>query len=201
MNHHSRPAIGTSDARIVPPTMPIGRSRSVSSSASPPARAADAAMAERMPATIGPMILSRVQTAATPIVPAPMKRTWLRKTLFTVAATSAPTPCIEVSTGTNTAHEISMPISMAMPTVMPTRWPTPIKAKDRLAEAPLAAPPPRRKAVASSPATSFIAASNAKPAEAIEPATMAARPLAFSSAPPIEPEPTLSTSAAATPSG
>ena len=130
-----------------------------------------------------------------------MKRTWLRNTSFTVAATSAPTPCIDVSTGTNTTHDISMPISMAMPTVMPTRWPTPIKAMDRLVEAPLAAPPPRRKAVASSPAASFIAASNAKPAEAIEPATMAARPLAFSSAPPIEPEPTLSTSAAATPSG
>ena len=94
-----------------------------------------------------------------------------------------------------------MPISMAMPTVMPTRWPTPMSAIDRLIDAPLAAPPPRRKAVASSPAASFIAASSAKPAEATEPATMAARPLAFSSAPPIVPEPTLSTSAAATPSG
>ena len=82
MNHHRSPAIGTSEATIVPPTMPIGRSRSVSSSTSPPERAAEAAMAERMPPTIGPMILSRVQTAATPIVPAPMKRTWLRNTVF-----------------------------------------------------------------------------------------------------------------------
>ena len=49
-------------------------------------------MAERMPPTIGPMILIRVQTAATPIVPAPTKRTWLRNTRLTVAATSAPTP-------------------------------------------------------------------------------------------------------------
>ena len=40
-------------------------------------------MAERMPPTIGPMILTSVQTAATPIVPAPMKRTWLRNTRFT----------------------------------------------------------------------------------------------------------------------
>ena len=58
-----------------------------------------------------------------------------------------------------------MPISMAMPTVMTTRWPTPINAIERLIEAPLAAPP-MRKAVANSPAASFIAASNAKPAEA-----------------------------------
>ena len=35
-------------------------------------------MAERMPAMIGPRILSRVQIAATPIVPAPTKRTLLR---------------------------------------------------------------------------------------------------------------------------
>src|SRR5687768_3369766 len=72
---------------------------------------------------------------------------------------------------------------------------------DRLVEAPLAAPPPTRNAVASSPAASFIAAIKAKTAEAIEPPTMAARPLAFSSSPPTDAKPTLSTSAAATPSG
>ena len=152
-------------------------------------------------ATIGPMILRSVQMAAMPIVPAPMKRTWLRNTPLTVAATSGPTPCIEVSHGTSTAQEVSMPTSMAMPTVMPTRWPTPISAIDRLVDAPLAADPPRRNAVANSPAASFIAASSAKPAEAREPATIAASPLAFSSAPPTDPEPTLNTSAAATPSG
>ena len=41
----------------------------MSSSVSPPARAADAAMAERIPLAIGPMIFSRVQIAAMPIVP------------------------------------------------------------------------------------------------------------------------------------
>ena len=70
--------IGTIEAMIVPPTMVIGRSRSVSGSPSPwPARRARlAASADMMPLMIGPMILIRVQMAATPIVPAPMKRTF-----------------------------------------------------------------------------------------------------------------------------
>ena len=56
--------------------MPIGMSRSSSASvASALPRAGDAAIAERMPPSIGPTILSSVQIAATPITPAPKKRT------------------------------------------------------------------------------------------------------------------------------
>ena len=82
--------IGMSEAMIVPKTMPIGRSRSVMSRLSLPAaaRARLAASAARRPATIGPIILSRVQIAATPIVPAPMKRTFDLNTEPTNAARS-----------------------------------------------------------------------------------------------------------------
>ena len=79
----SSPAIGTSSARMVPPTIPIGRSRSVSGSSVPAERAFDAASAERMPLAIGPRMRIRLQIAATPIVPAPIKRTSLRKVVLT----------------------------------------------------------------------------------------------------------------------
>ena len=73
----SKSPIGIIESRMVAVTIPIGRSRSVIGSASPrPAlRSRPAASAPRIPAMIGPMILSNVQIAATPIVPAPMKRT------------------------------------------------------------------------------------------------------------------------------
>src|SRR3546814_20464005 len=66
--------------------MPMGRSRSVSSSspALPPLRTLAAARADRMPLTMGPRILSRVQIAATPMVPAPMKRAFMRKVAPTI---------------------------------------------------------------------------------------------------------------------
>ena len=103
---------GSARARIVPPTMLIGMSRSVSAQHLARRRArCEAAIAERMPPTIGPMILSRVQIAATPIVPAPMKRTWLRKTSVTVAATSAPDARRRRSAAAPAPpSEISMPI-------------------------------------------------------------------------------------------
>ena len=94
---------------------------------------------------------------------------------------------------------------IAAPTVTPTRCPTPISASERLA--PNSVPPdPTRKAVDTSLPRTFIAASRENPAEASEPTTIARRPrrlLSTPSAPsgPSVDSPTLSTSAAATPSG
>ena len=61
-------------------------------------------------------------------------------------------------------------------------------------------PEPTRKVRSMLPATTFIAASAAKPADASPPTTMTSRPRLFSSAPSAL-SPTRSTSAAATPSG
>ena len=105
---------------------------------------------------IGPMILSKVQIAATPIVPAPMKRTLLRNTSLTKAARSgaAPVPAA-VSHGTSTTQLISSPMNIAIPTAIPTRWPTPISAIDMLVDM-VVAPAPRRNVVAASAATSLV---------------------------------------------
>ena len=102
----------------------------------------------------------RLQSAATPMVPAPMKRTSPRKVVLTRWATSPVTPCAAVSIGTSPPQAMSMPNSMAAPTESPTRCPTPMSAIDRLVEAAVA-PRPTRKATATSLATSRIAASSA----------------------------------------
>src|SRR5437763_14255549 len=68
-------------ANVESPTIPIGISRSVigSVSALPALRARDAAIAPARPRATGFTNLSKVQTADTPIAPAPMKRTlWLQ---------------------------------------------------------------------------------------------------------------------------
>ena len=89
---------------------------------------------------------------------------------------------------------------MATPTVTPTRCPTPISASDRLA--PKVEPPaPSRNAAETSLLITFSAASRENPAATSEATRMARRLLRFSSAPPSECSPTLSTSAAARPSG
>src|SRR5256886_5862680 len=64
-------------ANVTRPTMPIGISRSVigSVSALPALRARDAAIAPARPLATGFTNLSNVQTADTPIAPAPTKRT------------------------------------------------------------------------------------------------------------------------------
>ena len=93
-----------------------------------------------------------------------------------------------------------MPKNMAAPTEMPTRWPTPISSIDQLVDQPVAVPPIAKFLPASS-ATSFILASSANSPEKIVPAISVRRPAAFSRSPAPEAEPTLSTSAAATPSG
>jgi len=89
---------------------------------------------------------------------------------------------------------------MAAPTLTPTRCPTPISAIERLS--PTVEPPaPSRNATDSSLLSTFRAASSEKPAAATEPATMARRPFLLPSAPSSDSAPTLSASAAATPSG
>ena len=56
-----------------------------------PFRARFAAMADAMPRTMGPITRSSVQMAATPMVPAPMKRIFWRNTVPTKSASSVPT--------------------------------------------------------------------------------------------------------------
>ena len=125
--------------------MPIGMSRSVSGKSAPrPALRSRLAMsAERMPETIGPMIFSSVQIAATPIVPAPTMRAFCLKAALTSVSRSPPICAAKatswVQCGTMNTQVISMPTTIARPTATPTRWPTPISAIDRLAE--MAEPP------------------------------------------------------------
>src|SRR5438034_11266934 len=75
-------------ANVESPTMPIGISRSVIGSVSPlPAlRARDAAIAPARPLATGFTNLSKVQTADTPIAPAPTKRTLRLQVLCASAA-------------------------------------------------------------------------------------------------------------------
>ncbi len=69
--------MGTKQARLMIAIRPIGMSCSVRGRVSPrPAlRVREAARAEPRPAARGAASLARVQSAATPIMPAPMKRT------------------------------------------------------------------------------------------------------------------------------
>ena len=153
-NAMSSSAIGTMDARMTPAMTPIGKSRSVISRPMFPAdrRVRLAARADRIPLTIGPRIRSRVQSAATPMVPAPMKRTFSRKTVPTNVSTSvAGTPACAVSHGTRTNQLMIMPTAIATPTAIPTRWPTPIRAIDRLVDI-VVAPPAKPKVLAASAA-------------------------------------------------
>jgi hypothetical protein len=82
--------IGISDTAIAPPTMPIGRSRSVRSTVPPARRARLDTAAARIPRMIGPRIFSSVQTAATAIAPAPTNRTSVPNVVDTTSETSAP---------------------------------------------------------------------------------------------------------------
>ncbi|MCY1243543.1 hypothetical protein D9M72_565610 [compost metagenome] len=78
---------------------------------------------DQTPRTIGLNSEARVQSAATPMVPAPMKRpcelhSW-------VASSGRPCPAagtlFTVSSGTATPQAITRPMRMAMPAVMPIR--------------------------------------------------------------------------------
>ena len=151
--------MGISEPRIDTPMMPIGISRSVSGRlpCPPTLRARLALSAVVTPLMIGPMIRSRVQMAATPMVPAPMKRTFSRKVVPTKVSRSAalPRPASPVCQGTSTNQLMTRPTSMAMPTAMPTRCPTPIRAIDRLVVT-VVAPAPNPKLRDASVAASLV---------------------------------------------
>ena len=105
------------------------RSRSRSSVV---AAAFDEAIVETRPPTTGLASLASVQIAETPIVPAPMKRTWWRQMPSACAAKSAPAAsgCRCVRIGTAPTHAIASPVSIATPTESPTRCPAPKRASD-----------------------------------------------------------------------
>ena len=200
MTLHSRIPIGTSIASETRPTTPIGKSRSVSASTSPPRRARLAASAEATPPITGRAIFTSVHTAATPITPAPKKRTSARNTALASSSALPPLSLCAVRKGSSTHQPVAMPTSCAMPTDRPTRCPTPSRANDSPPEIPVA-PAPTRNQRAASAVASFIWVSNAKPAEARLPQISTLRPFALSAPPSRAAEPTSSTSAAARPSG
>jgi hypothetical protein len=88
---------------------------------------------------------------------------------------------------------------MAIPTVRPMSWPAPTSASESEKPSPVAALP-ARKNVPICAAKTRVATIAANSADAIVPPTSAASPARSPSAPPAV-VPTLSTSAAATPSG
>ena len=107
--------------------------------------------------------------------------------------------------GTAPTHAIATPTSSARPTERPTSCPAPTSASESPTSMPLALEP-IRKYLAISPEATWVAATAANPADARAPQITAQRPSRASapaSAPlsPRTPEPTFSTSAAATPSG
>jgi hypothetical protein len=76
------------------PTWPIGMSCSVRGidAAPPPARTFDAAIADASPLHTGLTSFASVHTAATPMQPAPTKRTWWLQVLAANAPNDA-SPC------------------------------------------------------------------------------------------------------------
>ncbi|MCY1427747.1 hypothetical protein D9M71_436070 [compost metagenome] len=99
-----------------------GMSRSVRSSlTSPPPRTAS--RDDQTPCTIGLNSEARVHSAATPMVPAPRKRTCELHSCVARSVTLCPTAgtALTVSSGTATPQAITRPMRMAMPAVMPIR--------------------------------------------------------------------------------
>ena len=163
-------------------------------------------MAERRPAATGPTSFTSVQTAATPMVPAPTKRTWWLQVCWASCAIGSVLAASAEKCGTPQTQPISAPTNIATPTHRPTRWPTANSANDSRKSKPVTPPrsPPTRKYRATSLAKMRVATMQANTAETIAPQTTAASPARLSStaaASACSPPPTLSTSAQATPSG
>ena len=102
-----------------------GRSWSSRGSAAGSAAAirARASKAARRPAATGATRVSSVHTAATAMVPAPMKRTRCDQMPSATAESGVPAACgvTAVSTGTATSQLSAAPSRMARPPVSPTR--------------------------------------------------------------------------------
>ena len=83
------------------------------------------------PPTTGLASLASVQIAATPMAPAPMKRTCCRQIVGVRGEIDAGRRRLQVGEDRHAAAQaISSPVSMAMPTDRPTRWPAPKSASD-----------------------------------------------------------------------
>ncbi len=146
--------------------------------------------------------------AATPMAPAPMNRTCVLQMCAVLEASVMPAgmaPCMAVRIGTAMPHAMMRPANIAMPTDSPTRCPAPTSASDHAMSYPLAAETPTGKYPVNSPAAICVAVRIASPAEVAPPRITARSP---SRASPVSsvvsprvPDPTRSTSAAATPSG
>ena len=155
-------------------------------------------MMPRMPCTIEPEMRTSDQIAATPIAPAPTKRTWCENTVAATSSIGPATPWL--SQGSSAARAITAPSSIAMPVASPIRWPMPNTPSDSVPPK-LVAPPRKRKLRAISPAATCTAVSTPKPAPATAPSTIVARPSRFSRAPSSLAMPTRRISAPAWPSG
>ncbi len=125
--------------------MPIGRSRSVRGSSCADARRLRcAAIADATPSATGRASRPSDQSAATPIAPAPMKRTLWDHTAVATPAAAPAAGCIAVSTGVATPHAMTSPAKIAAPTVMPISCPAPTRASDNPKPMPVAALPARK---------------------------------------------------------
>src|SRR6185312_11908608 len=179
------------------PTRPMGMSCSVRGKSAPwPAeRARCATSAERSPAATGCTSLPSVHTAATPMVPAPTKRTlWLQVSRARWASEAASVRCAMSGVsaekcGTPHTQEMSRPTSIATPTHSPTRCPTPNSANDRKKSKP-ETPAPRRKLRTTSLAKRRVAVIRENTPDTTEPHRSADSPALLSSTPvPAVPQP------------
>ncbi|MNV64995.1 hypothetical protein D3C71_1576640 [compost metagenome] len=107
----------------------IGMSCSVRSRTSPWARLVWAAMAEVRPATRGAASLARVHRAATPMTPAPMKRTSLAQTVMASSSAGAPAGRLAAIEGTPWAAaqamnsgEVRMGTKISQARTRPNNW-------------------------------------------------------------------------------
>ena len=98
---------------MVPPTMVNRMSRSVTSTLTPSRRARVDFIADVIPLTIGPMILTSVQMAAIAMAPAPMSRTsWLNTRRSRRMGRHRPRPCPVTSSAAAPRTRMSRPPGM-----------------------------------------------------------------------------------------
>ena len=76
---------------------------------------------------MGPRILENVQSAATPMTPAPKNRRSVRKMVSAASCADSVAGDAAVRIGTKMPQPMRMPTNIAMPTERPTKCPTPTK--------------------------------------------------------------------------
>ena len=182
MNSQSRTAIGISETRMTSRRRCRSGCRARSAAApSPPARAFEAAMRRADAADDRADDLEQgPDRGDADHAGAEEADVVAEDVVATSSARRRPTPGGQ-DRQQRSHQAVTQPISIAMPTEMPTRWPTPIRAKERLVEMPVAAPPPTWKTVRQLPRPrSRVLASRAKAAAASEPAMMSREALLHS---------------------